>query len=63
MNIRKKIIYLKGGKLTLLTALKVRIKHYLDNRLIDGDWVVSLTRWQPFTSTNIFRYLFLLATE
>jgi hypothetical protein len=33
----------------------LRIPHFLDNRLIDGDKIVSFTRRPPFTPKNIPR--------
>jgi hypothetical protein len=38
----------------------MRIPHCLDNWLIDGGKVVSLTCWPSFTTRNIFWYSFLI---
>jgi hypothetical protein len=40
-----------------------RIPHFLDNRLIDGGEVVSLTRRPPFTPQEDSWYSFLLEAE
>jgi hypothetical protein len=39
----------------------LRFTHFLDNRLIDGGEVVSLTRRPPFTPKNISRILVLIS--
>jgi hypothetical protein len=43
--------------------IESRNPHYLNNRLIDGGYVVSLTRRPHFTPRNIFWYSFLLEAE
>jgi hypothetical protein len=40
-----------------------KIPHFLDNRLIDGGKVVSLTRRPPITPQEDLWYSFLLAAE
>jgi hypothetical protein len=40
-----------------------RLPHFLDNRLTDGDKVVSLTRRPPFTPKEDSWYSFLLVAE
>jgi hypothetical protein len=40
-----------------------RLQRFLDNRLIDGGEVVSLTRWLPFTLHEDSWYSFLLEAE
>jgi hypothetical protein len=39
------------------------LPHFLDNRLTDGDEVVSLMRRSPFTPHENSWYLFLLEAE
>jgi hypothetical protein len=41
----------------------LRLPHFLDNRLTDGDEVVSLTRLPPFTPQEDFWYSLLLEAE
>jgi hypothetical protein len=40
-----------------------RLPHFLDNRLVDGGKVVSLTRRPSFTPQEDFWYSFLLQAE
>jgi hypothetical protein len=42
---------------------KLRLTHFLDNRLTDGGEVVSLTRRPPFTTREDSWYSFLLRAE
>jgi hypothetical protein len=50
----------RGGQYGCETS---RLPYFLDNRLIDGGKVVSLTRRPPFTPQEDSCYLFLLVAE
>jgi hypothetical protein len=51
------------GRRGLLGCETSRLPHFLDNRLIDGGKVVSLTLWPPLTPQEYSWYSFLLEAE
>jgi hypothetical protein len=50
----------KSAREASVRDVKSRLPHFLDNRLIDGGKVVSLTRRPPFTPKNVPRIFLVL---
>jgi hypothetical protein len=59
VDVRSKVISVPGHGVPQGWEM-LKFPHFLDNRLIDGSKVVSLTCWPPFTPKNIPRIFLVL---